>query len=60
MSADPGEQVVKSFGDRLAERVAARRSQVVLGLDPDPARLWPEAVRHAESAGLAGPPAARA
>jgi orotidine-5'-phosphate decarboxylase len=59
-AADPGEQVVKSFGDRLAERVAARRSQVVLGLDPDPARLWPEAVRRAESAGLAGPPAARA
>jgi orotidine-5'-phosphate decarboxylase len=56
MAADPGEQVVKSFGDRLAERVAARRSQVVLGLDPDPARLWPEAVRRAESAGLAGAP----
>ena len=54
MAADPGEPVVKSFGDRLAERVAARRSQVVLGLDPDPARLWPEAVRRAESGGLAG------
>jgi orotidine-5'-phosphate decarboxylase len=53
-AADPGEPVVKSFGDRLAERVAARRSQVVLGLDPDPARLWPEAVRRAESGGLAG------
>ncbi|MGH2887074.1 MAG: hypothetical protein ACRDPA_31010, partial [Solirubrobacteraceae bacterium] len=33
---------VSSFGDRLAERVASRRSQIVLGLDPDPARLWPE------------------
>jgi len=32
-----------SFGDRLADRVAERRSQVVLGLDPDPARLWPVA-----------------
>ena len=53
-AADPGEPVVKSFGDRLAERVAARRSQVVIGLDPDPARLWPEAVRRAESGGLAG------
>jgi orotidine-5'-phosphate decarboxylase len=53
-AADPGEPVVKSFGDRLAERVAARRSQVVLGLDPDPARLWPESVRRAESGGLAG------
>ena len=33
--------VPSPFGDRLAERVAARESQVVLGLDPDPARLWP-------------------
>ena len=33
-----------TFGDRLAERVAARRSQIVLGLDPDPARLWPRAL----------------
>jgi len=29
------------FGDRLAAAVARRESQVVLGLDPDPARLWP-------------------
>lgn len=28
-------------GDRLAAAVAARGSQVVLGLDPDPVRLWP-------------------
>lgn len=27
------------FGDRLAARVAERRSQVVLGLDPDPMRV---------------------
>lgn len=33
-----------TFGDRLAERVAARRSQLVLGLDPDPRRLWPRAL----------------
>jgi orotidine-5'-phosphate decarboxylase len=32
------------FGDRLAARVQSRRSQIVLGLDPDPARLWPRAV----------------
>jgi orotidine-5'-phosphate decarboxylase len=32
------------FGDRLAAAVAARESQVVLGIDPDPARLWPDAV----------------
>ena len=27
------------FASRLADHVARRRSQVVLGLDPDPARL---------------------
>jgi orotidine-5'-phosphate decarboxylase len=31
------------FADRLAARVAERESQIVLGLDPDPLRLWPEA-----------------
>ena len=40
------------FGDRLAEAVARRESQVVLGLDPDPARLLPVAV---DSAAAAGP-----
>ena len=30
-----------TFGDRLAAAVAARESQIVLGIDPDPARLWP-------------------
>ncbi len=34
-------QAVRSFGDTLAERVAERESQIVLGLDPDPAALWP-------------------
>ena len=29
------------FGDRLAAAVARRESQIVLGLDPDPAGLWP-------------------
>jgi orotidine-5'-phosphate decarboxylase len=33
VSTSPG------FGDRLARAVAARESQVVLGLDPDPARI---------------------
>lgn len=33
----------KPFGDRLAEAVAARQSQIVLGIDPDPAALWPAA-----------------
>jgi orotidine-5'-phosphate decarboxylase len=32
------------FGDRLARAVAERRSQLVLGIDPDPAKLWPDAV----------------
>ena len=31
------------FGDRLASAVAERGSQIVLGIDPDPARLWPAA-----------------
>jgi orotidine-5'-phosphate decarboxylase len=35
---------VVSFPDRLAAVVEARRSQIVLGLDPDPAALWPAAV----------------
>jgi orotidine-5'-phosphate decarboxylase len=39
------------FGDRLAEAVARRASQVVLGLDPDPARLLPRAAQAAESRG---------
>jgi len=28
------------FGERLAAAVAARESQIVLGIDPDPERLW--------------------
>jgi orotidine-5'-phosphate decarboxylase len=30
-----------SFGDRLAAAVAERESQIVLGIDPHPERLWP-------------------
>ncbi len=40
-----------AFADRLAERVAARESQIVLGLDPDPAKLWPDAVAGAPGDG---------
>lgn len=29
------------FGERVAERVLERESQIVLGIDPDPDRLWP-------------------
>ncbi len=33
-----------NFGDRLSEAVARRESQIVLGIDPDPLKLWPAAV----------------
>ena len=46
-----------TFADRLAQLVAARESQIVLGLDPDPTRLWPEAIVEAPPD---GPPARRA
>src|SRR5262249_22311853 len=32
----------RPFGDILAASVAARESQIVLGLDPDPGALWPD------------------
>jgi orotidine-5'-phosphate decarboxylase len=51
----------ESFGDRLSKRVAERGSQLVLGLDPDPARLWPRAIELAGGAGdPPAPPQARA
>jgi len=46
-----------SFGDRLAALVADRESQIVLGLDPDPARLWPAA---ADAVPADGTPAEKA
>src|SRR4051812_9697717 len=49
--------MTEGFGARLAARVDGRQSQIVLGLDPDPARLWPEAV---EAAPADGGPAERA
>lgn len=36
--------VSEHVADRLADAVARRESQLVLGLDPDPASLWPRAV----------------
>jgi orotidine-5'-phosphate decarboxylase len=47
---------IVGFGLRLARQVQERESQLVLGLDPDPARLWPEALQHAGD----GSPAERA
>jgi orotidine-5'-phosphate decarboxylase len=38
------------FGDRLTRAVAERGSQIVLGIDPDPARLWPAAVERTSEA----------
>jgi orotidine-5'-phosphate decarboxylase len=50
-----------SFGSRVADAVQARQSQLVLGLDPDPVRLWPRALDLAGGPGApAAPPAQRA
>ncbi|MEA2347572.1 MAG: orotidine-5-phosphate decarboxylase [Thermoleophilaceae bacterium] len=40
-----------SFPDRLAALVEERRSQIVLGLDPDPAALWPGSAEDQPDAG---------
>jgi orotidine-5'-phosphate decarboxylase len=39
----------RHFSDRLAALVEERRSRIVLGLDPDPAALWPQALDGVES-----------
>jgi orotidine-5'-phosphate decarboxylase len=52
--------VSSSFAERLSDAVAARESQIVLGLDPDPARLWPAAAGAAAGAGEPAERAARA
>jgi orotidine-5'-phosphate decarboxylase len=56
----PAPAEIATFGDRLQERVQARESQLVLGLDPDPARLWPDAIRRPDSERADAPPAVRA
>src|SRR3954454_1635494 len=48
------------FSDRLSSLVEERQSQVVLGLDPDPSKLWPEAVARTGPAGTASEDRARA
>lgn len=40
------------FADRLAALVERRRSQIVLGLDPEPAALWPVALEATGSEAL--------
>ncbi len=50
-----------TFGDRLAELVLRRESQIVLGLDPDPALLWSRALELAGGVDdVSAPPAVRA
>lgn len=46
------------FAETLGDAVGRRQSQIVLGLDPDPAALWPRAARAATAA--SGSPAERA
>ena len=46
------------FGERLSAAVARRESQIVLGLDPDPGRLWPAGQAAGDAA--TGPAAERA
>ncbi len=59
----PGEaaaaQPPQSFGDSLAARVRERESQIVLGLDPDPGALWPDAYDAAGGLSADEPPARR-
>ncbi len=51
----------ENFGDRVAECVLRRQSQLLLGLDPDPTRLWPHALELGGGVDVASaPPAARA
>ncbi len=51
----------ESFGDRLAERVVRRQSQLVLGLDPDPSLLWSHALELVGGVDdTSAPPAVRA
>jgi orotidine-5'-phosphate decarboxylase len=51
--------VSASFAQRLTDAVATRESQIVLGLDPDPMRLWPAAVAAADPPGERAERAAR-
>jgi orotidine-5'-phosphate decarboxylase len=48
------------FGDQVADRVQARQSQIVVGLDPDAGHLWPRAVELAREQRLGAGPAATA
>jgi orotidine-5'-phosphate decarboxylase len=45
-----GDSAAGGFGERLAAAVAERETNIVLGLDPDPQRLWPVEVASAPGA----------
>ena len=49
-----------AFAERLSDAVETRRSQIVLGLDPDPAALWPDAAAAADGDGSAAERAGQA
>ena len=49
-SSPAPDPAARHFGDRLAAAVATRESQIVLGIDPDPARLWPAALARTSEA----------
>jgi orotidine-5'-phosphate decarboxylase len=51
VGVEPSGLAAANFGDRIAGRVSARESQLVLGLDPDPSRLWPRALELADRVG---------
>jgi orotidine-5'-phosphate decarboxylase len=59
VSGAPSSAAGGPFPDRLVRAVEDRRSQLVLGLDPDPAALWPSALeeRGAQERGGGGPAA---
>jgi orotidine-5'-phosphate decarboxylase len=49
-----GSRPAGHFCDRLAALVEERRSRVVLGLDPDPEALWPEALERLAGTSVGG------
>ena len=60
MRSQPIGEARAHFADRLAALVAERESQIVLGLDPDPLRLWPESAETADPPTTASPAAVAA
>ena len=57
MAVPAASEATTPFGDRLVDRVLARESQLILGIDPDLRALWPQAT---DGPDADGPPAERA